>query len=117
MESIIGSHSPKGTADDLLYKPAGLCPHDARIDTPVAAGHPRLAPGAAGATWQHGNTVHDGRGAVIKTVNKNTRRRLQKLLSRTEYARAERYFDVYAVVAPDMAVVTAAHRTSRTHLH
>ena len=66
---------------------------------------------------QHGNTVHDGRGAVIKTVNKNTRRRLQKLLSRTECARAERYFDVYAVVAPDMAVVTAAHRTSRTHLH
>jgi len=44
-------------------------------------------------------TVHDGRGAVIKTVNKTTRRRLQKVLSRTEYASAERYFDVYAVVA------------------
>ena len=66
---------------------------------------------------KHGNTVHDGRGAVIKTVNKTTRRRLQKVLSRTEYASAERYFDVYAVVAPDMAVVTAAHRTSRPHLH
>jgi hypothetical protein len=39
------------------------------------------------------------------------------VLSRTEYASAERYFDVYAVVAPDMAVVTAAHRTGRTHLH
>ncbi len=54
---------------------------------------------------------------MIKTVNKSTRRRLQKMLSRTEYASAERYFDVYAVVAPDMAVVTAAHRTSRPHLH
>ena len=66
---------------------------------------------------EHGKSFHDGRGAVIKTVDKSTRRRLQKVLSRTEYASAERYFDVYAVVAPDMAVVTAAHRTSRTHLH
>lgn len=66
---------------------------------------------------RHGKTVHDGRGAVIKTVNKTTRRRLQAVLTRSQYASAERYFDVYAVVAPDMAVVTAAHRTSRPHLH
>ena len=66
---------------------------------------------------ERGKSFHDGRGAVIKTVDKSTRRRLQKVLSRTQYASAERYFDVYAVVAPDMAVVTAAHRTSRTHLH
>lgn len=35
------------------------------------------------------------------------------VLSRHDYARAERYFGVYAVVAPGQAVVTAAHRTSR----
>ena len=62
---------------------------------------------------EHGKTVHDGHGAVLKTVDKETRRRLQAELSRTEYAQAERWFDVYAVVAPDQAVVTAAHRTRR----
>lgn len=66
---------------------------------------------------QHGKTSHDGHGAVLKSVDKGTRRRLQAVLSRTEYAQAERYFDVYAVVAADSAVLTAAHRTRRRHLH
>ena len=62
----------------------------------------------------HGKTSHDGHGAVIKTVDKDTRRRLQAVLSREEYARAERYFDVYAVVAGEgEAVITAAHRVRR----
>ena len=66
---------------------------------------------------EHGKTSHDGRGAVRKSVDKGTRRRLQALLSRTEYVQAERYFDVYAVVAPDCSVVTAAHRTRRVWVH
>ena len=66
---------------------------------------------------EHGKTSHDGHGAVLKSVNKGTRRRLQAVLSRTEYAQAERYFDVYAVVSPDSAVVTAAHRTRLARLH
>jgi hypothetical protein len=66
---------------------------------------------------QHGKTSHDGHGAVLKSVNKGARRRLQAVLSRTEYAQAERYFDVYAVVSADSAVVTAAHRTRRKRLH
>ncbi|MDB5871545.1 MAG: hypothetical protein JWQ07_987 [Ramlibacter sp.] len=66
---------------------------------------------------QHGKTSHDGHGAVLKSVNKSTRRRLQSVLSRTQYAQAERYFDVYAVVAPGQAVITAAHRAGRRHLH
>jgi hypothetical protein len=65
----------------------------------------------------HGRSRHDGHGAVIKTVDKSTRRQLRTLLSRTQYAAAERYFDVYAVLAADQAVVTAAHRTRRRHLH
>jgi hypothetical protein len=62
---------------------------------------------------EHGKTTHDGHGAVLKSVSKSTRRRLQQVLSRTEYAAAERYFGVYAVVTPDQAVVTAAHRIHR----
>ncbi|MCZ4314066.1 hypothetical protein O4H66_11710 [Comamonadaceae bacterium G21597-S1] len=66
----------------------------------------------------HGRSRHDGHGAVIKTVDRAARQRLQALLSRTEYAAAERYFDVYMVVATeDQAIVTAAHRTRRRHLH
>lgn len=66
---------------------------------------------------EHGRSHHDGHGAVIKTVDKSTRRQLKQVLTRTQYAQAERYFDVYAVVAADQAVVTAAHRTRRKHLH
>ena len=65
----------------------------------------------------HGRSHHDGHGAVIKTVDKSTRRQLKAALTRTEYVQAERYFDVYAVVAADQAVLTAAHRTRRKHLH
>jgi len=63
--------------------------------------------------FEHGNTTHDGHGAVLKSVSKSTRRRLRNVLSRNEYAAAERYFGVYAVVSSDQTVVTAAHRTNR----
>ncbi len=61
----------------------------------------------------HGKTIHDGHGAVLKTVDKGTRRRLQGVLSRTQFAEAERYFGVYAVVGRGQQVVTAARRTRR----
>ena len=66
---------------------------------------------------QHGKTRHDGRGAIVKSVDKSTRRRLLAALPHDRYVDAERYFDVYAVVSPDRAIVTAAHRTRRPHLH
>jgi hypothetical protein len=62
---------------------------------------------------RHGKTTHDGHGAILKSVSKGTRRRLKGVMSHAEYAEAERYFDVYAVVTPDSAVLTAAHRTHR----
>ncbi len=62
---------------------------------------------------EHGKTTHDGHGAVLKSISKSTRQRLRNVLSRHEYARAERYFGVYAVVASGQAVVTTAHRTNR----
>lgn len=62
---------------------------------------------------EHGKTTHDGHGALLKSVSKTTRQRLRKVLSREEYAQAERWFGVYAVVSVDNAIVTAAHRTTR----
>lgn len=62
---------------------------------------------------EHGKTTHDGHGSVLKSVSKSTRQRLHQVLSRQEYAAAERYFGVYAVVSPDQDIVTAAHRTHR----
>jgi hypothetical protein len=62
---------------------------------------------------EHGKTTHDGHGAVVKSVSKATRQRLQRLLSPKEYAGAERWFGVYAVVSGDDAIVTTAHRTHR----
>jgi len=66
----------------------------------------------------YGRSRHDGHGAIIKTVDQATRRRLQSALSRAKYMAAEPWFEVYAVVAyADQAVVTAAHRTRRRRLH
>lgn len=65
----------------------------------------------------HGQMQHDGHGATVLTVNHRVRQRLRFVLNRTEYARAERYFGVYAVVSPDAAVITAARRTRRAYLH
>lgn len=64
---------------------------------------------------QHGNSAHDGHGAVIKSVTKATRQRLAKVLERKVFVKAERWFDVYAVVSGDHAIVTAAHRTQRRY--
>ena len=62
---------------------------------------------------EHGKACHDGHGAVVCSVDKGARRRMQQALSRTEYAEAERYFGVYAVVSGDDAVITAARRRGR----
>jgi hypothetical protein len=62
---------------------------------------------------EHGKTTHDGHGALLKSVSKGTRQRLRSVLSHREYVQAERYFDVYAVVSGDQAVITAAHRIQR----
>jgi hypothetical protein len=60
----------------------------------------------------HGKQTHDGHGATLVSVSKATRHKLQAVLSRIEYAEAERYFGVYAVLSDD-TIVTAAHRTHR----
>jgi hypothetical protein len=48
-------------------------------------------------------------------VTKATRQRLAKVLDRQQFAKAERWFDVYAVVSGENAILTAAHRTHRRY--
>jgi hypothetical protein len=63
---------------------------------------------------EYGETRLDGHGAERMSISKSSRRQLRGVLSQNEYAKAERYFGVYAVVATDDdAVITAAHRTHR----
>lgn len=62
---------------------------------------------------QHGKTRHDGHGALIKSVDKHVRRKLHEVLPHEQFVRAERWFDVYAVVSADASVITAAHRTKK----
>lgn len=77
-----------------------------------------IPPWFLGLLVAHGRSRHDGHGAVVKTVDRASRRRLRQALSGSEYRAAEAYFDVYAVIALDgQAVVTAAHRTRRRRLH
>jgi len=60
----------------------------------------------------HGRAAHDGHGAVLVHVDASMRRQLKSELLPSVYRRAERYFDVYAVVA-DQRVITVARRTRR----
>lgn len=64
-----------------------------------------------------GKRHHAGGDAVIRWVDKAARRRFQQTVSREVYARSERYFDVYAVVAQDQTVVTAARRHAGKRFH
>ena len=62
---------------------------------------------------EHGKSTHDGHGAVLKSVARSTRARLQRVLTHEQYTQAERYFGVYAVVKDGNSVITAAHRVGR----
>ena len=62
-----------------------------------------------------GKSHHDGHGAQIFSVTKPVKSRLARVLPRTRYAQAERYFDVYAVVSGDGTLITAAHKQGRAY--
>jgi hypothetical protein len=65
---------------------------------------------------RYGARRHAGGAAVIHCIDNGARLRLQMVLDRTEYARLERHFGVYAVVSGDATVITAAHRRRSKHL-
>lgn len=60
----------------------------------------------------HGRAFHDRHGAVLFHVDDYMRQQLKAELPPGRYRRAERCFDVYAVVA-DQQVITVARRTRR----
>lgn len=62
---------------------------------------------------EQGTTTNDGHWRNGESVSKGTRRRLHSVLSHRQYVKAERYFDVYAAVSSNEAVITAADRTHR----
>lgn len=56
---------------------------------------------------------YDKRGGKLVYLTHKGRDRLRKTLGSEGYSRLARALDVYAVVAPDGAVVTVGHRTHR----
>ena len=63
----------------------------------------------------HGRHCHAPGGAEIVCIDKGARQRLGRSLSRQDFARAERYFNVYAVVAPGGVLVTVARWQRGSH--
>ena len=62
---------------------------------------------------EYGREAHDHRGCRIVHFDKRSRRRAARELGTRKLHRLERYFDTYAVVGPDDAVITVGHRTRR----
>jgi hypothetical protein len=62
---------------------------------------------------EYGREAHDHRGCRIVRFDKRSRRRAARELGSHTLHRLERYFDTYAVVGPDDAVITVGHRTRR----
>jgi len=57
-----------------------------------------------------GRETHDHRGCTIVRFDKRARRQVLRTLGREAFRRFERYFNAYAIVAEDDAVVTVGHR-------
>ena len=63
----------------------------------------------------HGRHCHAPGGAEIVCIDKGARQRLGRHLTRQDFARAERFFNVYAVVAPGGVLVTVARWQRGSH--
>lgn len=61
----------------------------------------------------YGREAHDHRGCRIVRFDKRSRRLAARELDGRMFHRLERYFDTYAVVGPDDAVITVGHRSRR----
>jgi len=72
-----------------------------------------ISPAALDLLLDYGREAHDHRGCRIVRFDKRSRRRVMRELGNELFRRFERYFDAYAVVAEDDAVVTVGHRVGR----
>lgn len=71
-----------------------------------------IPPVALEALLDYGSQAHDHRGCRIVRFDKRSRAHAARELG-PAYPRLERYFDTYAVVGPDDAVITVGHRSRR----
>lgn len=68
-----------------------------------------ITPAALELLLDFGRETHDHRGCRIVRFDKRSRHRALRMLGPERYRKLERYFNAYAVVAEDDAVVTVGH--------
>lgn len=61
----------------------------------------------------YGQEEHDGHGAVILYLDKNSIRNMERDLGRRPVSRLAEWFDAYKVKNSDGCTITVGHRTSR----
>ena len=72
-----------------------------------------IPPVALDVLLDYGREAHDHRGCRIVRFDKRSRKRAERELDRGLYRSVERYFNAYAVVGSDDAVLTVGHRRRR----
>ncbi len=61
----------------------------------------------------YGREEHDGHGAVIVYLNKDSIRNMERDLGRLPVSRLAEWFDAYKVKSTDGHTITVGHRTRR----
>lgn len=61
----------------------------------------------------YGQEAHDGQGAVILFLNKQSIRNMERDLGRRAVSRLAEWFDAYKVKSTDGRTITVGHRTQR----
>ena len=62
---------------------------------------------------RYGHEEHDGHGAVLLYMNKDSIRRMERDLGRRPVSRLSEWFDTYKVKGADGRTITVGHRTRR----
>ena len=61
----------------------------------------------------YGQEEYDGHGAVVRYLNKDSIRNMERDLGRRPVSRLAEWFDAYKVSSTDGRTITVGHRTSR----
>jgi hypothetical protein len=62
---------------------------------------------------RYGEEQHDGHGAVVVYLTKESIRRMERDLGRRPVSRLSEWFDAYKIRAGDGTTITVGHRTHR----
>lgn len=66
---------------------------------------------------EYGATEYDGHGGRVRYFDKDARRRIGRAKGDIVLRRMHEFFDSYAVLAEDGAVITVGHRYKKTKRH